>query len=113
MNTFFKEAIKNKEAIAVSYESTGYPAGHVVTVWGISLDGEGNVIELWVADSDIRSTSTKPFLYNMGVAYDKSGIPMWYNTAVGQMSNNRYSLITRLGLGKDKFESFFDNNPQP
>lgn len=106
VNTFFKEAIQNKEAIAVSYEEAGYPVGHVVTVWGISLDEEENVIELWVADSDLASHIAKPIVYNMGIAYNEGGFPMWYNTAVEGQSTKRFSLITRLGLGQDKFKAF-------
>lgn len=106
VNTLFKKAIENNEAMAVSYEFGGgnYPRGHVVTVWGISLDGDGNVFELWVADSDAGGHLKIPYLYNMGIHYGDDGRPKMVNLSTGTATHNKFSDITTLKLGKDKFK---------
>ncbi|MBN0970906.1 IdeS/Mac family cysteine endopeptidase [Mycoplasma phocoeninasale] len=49
-----KDWLDKKRGLAISY-STRVGAGHIITIWGADFDKDGNVIAIYISDSDNKS----------------------------------------------------------
>lgn len=102
---FLNLAIENKEAVAIDYFIERDNGRHIVNVWGISKDSEGNIVEIWIGDSNLgkkdevmRGSKLIPY----GLYYDGRGYPYLVNTGTNGVTRNRVQGVVRLNLGADK-----------
>ncbi|MGF7110040.1 IdeS/Mac family cysteine endopeptidase [Treponema pedis] len=108
-----KDALEKGDAIAIDYSIvSGRYGRHVVTIWGAGFDKNSNLIELWVADSNVSSdvSPSRAKLQNRGIC-TKPGekTPYFVNFVSNTPSYWRIEGIVRLNTGEEHFKKYFEN----
>ena len=63
-----KTAIKNGYAVGMEYSYTSKQGQHAVNIWGYSQNKRGDIVALWITDSNLAIPSYTPMM-NYGVMY--------------------------------------------
>lgn len=105
LESVIKEAFDKDESIAVDYfiYQSGRNGRHIVTIWGAGYDEKGNLIELWVADSNISPSKIFP----MGICYKSQ--PYFINFSANYPTSYNIQNIVRLNTGEEHFRKYFEN----
>ena len=63
-----KTAIKNGYAVGMEYSYTSKQGKHAVNIWGYSQNKKGDIVALWITDSNLAIPNYTPMM-NYGVMY--------------------------------------------
>lgn len=123
-NTTIKEALANRQAIAISTGTAS--SGHLMTVWGAEFDEKGLVSYLYMVDNNDRDIYESdgigverfPIVY--GEYADGFGTYVGYLTGYdgdedGQIDTGKpinIKRLTTISLGREQWEAFFRQHPE-
>ena len=123
-NTTIKNALSNRQAIAISTGTAS--SGHLMTVWGAEFDEKGLVSYLYMVDNNDRDTYESdgigverfPIVY--GEYDDGYGTYVGYLTGYdgdedGQIDTGKpvnIKRLTTISLGREQWEAFFRQHPE-
>ncbi|QBJ74449.1 hypothetical protein C6H62_01745 [Clostridium chauvoei] len=117
LNSRLLEWLQEDKVLGISHENVGVNYNHIITLWGASFDEAGNLLGIYVTDSDDeKSKISDNVLYGMKyyrTVKDPNGRARM--TTYNGKENNRgakLSVLYSFNLGKDQWEEYFkkDNN---
>lgn len=116
-NNKIKYALDNDQAIGMVYKST-YRMGHIINVWGADYDKSGNVVAVYVTDSDDINTKYRDKISgkNELVAMkryrivNKNGEARINNVYDSDSNGAKINNIHTLSLGTEYWNNYFREN---
>ncbi|WLF69154.1 IdeS/Mac family cysteine endopeptidase [Clostridium septicum] len=117
LNIRLLEWLQEDKVLGISHENAGVNYNHIITLWGASFDEAGNLLGIYVTDSDDeKSKISNDVLYGMKyyrTVKDPNGRARM--TTYNGKENNRGAkllVLSSFNLGKDQWEEYFnkDNN---
>lgn len=115
---FLREALYTGKAVGLSYGPVGLRAalGHIISVWGADLDEKGNVVAVYVTDSDDKKITIGEEKERIGlkrykVSTDEQGRVRLTAYGTTQNTGGQLRRIYTLDTGKYIWADYF-NNPE-
>lgn len=112
---YLRDALYTGKAIGLSYGPAGvYNAlGHIISVWGADLDGEGNVVAVYVTDSDDKKVTIGEERERIGLKRYKVSTDDWGRVRLTayQTTQNTGGLLRSvytLDTGKYDWADYFN-----
>ncbi|MCV3728693.1 IdeS/Mac family cysteine endopeptidase [Ureaplasma miroungigenitalium] len=107
--------LKEGRALAVSFGSK--TKGHIVTIWGADFDDNGNILALYISDSDNKSDTMRLSPEKEPERVGITRLRVDYSTGSARLSGfiedgkgvNIWNLYS-ISDGKEYWKTFFENN---
>ena len=113
-----KTAIKNGYAVGMEYSYTSKQGQHAVNIWGYSQNKRGDIVALWITDSNLAIPNYTPMM-NYGVMY-KSNDNNIYLTNLSSASYGEekgiFAKVIELVVlenGSELFEKYLNEHTSP
>ena len=113
-----KTAIKNGYAVGMEYSYTSKQGQHAVNIWGYSQNKRGDIVALWITDSNLAISYYTPMM-NYGVMY-KSNDNNIYLTNLSSASYGEekgiFAAVIELVVlenGSELFEKYLNDHSSP
>ena len=113
-----KTAIKNGYAVGMEYSYTSKQGQHAVNIWGYSQNKRGDIVALWITDSNLAISYYTPMM-NYGVMY-KSNDNSIYLTNLSSASYGEekgiFAAVIELVVlenGSELFEKYLNDHSSP
>lgn len=113
-----KTAIKNGYAVGMEYSYTSKQGQHAVNIWGYSQNKRGDIVALWITDSNLAIPYYTPMM-NYGVMY-KSNDNNIYLTNLSSASYGEekgiFAKVIELVVlenGSELFEKYLNEHSSP
>ena len=113
-----KTAIKNGYAVGMEYSYTSKQGQHAVNIWGYSQNKRGDIVALWITDSNLAIPYYTPMM-NYGVMY-KSNDNNIYLTNLSSASYGEekgiFAKVIELVVlenGSELFEKYLNEHTSP